>query len=88
MVDDRDDSRYCQGGASGFMLTVFAGEKLLGIMRCLTKDKFRGFLTGFGVTVKIQSSLFPTVLEAILAGAVMATFQQSLAEESGCDPWH
>ncbi|OHD78775.1 MAG: hypothetical protein A3J97_00450 [Spirochaetes bacterium RIFOXYC1_FULL_54_7] len=66
-------------------LTAFAGEKLQGIMLRLTKDKFRGYLTGFGVTVVNQSSSATTVLEAVLVGAGLITFQQSLAVTLGAE---
>ena len=54
-------------------LTALAGAKLRNIMIVLTKNKFRGYLTGFGVTVLNQSSSATTVLEAVLVGAGLMT---------------
>ncbi len=66
-------------------LTAFAGERLQGIMLSLTKDKFRGYLTGLGVTVVNQSSSATTVLEAVMVGAGLMTFQQTLAVTLGAE---
>ena len=66
-------------------LTAFAGTKLRSIMILLTKNKFRGYLTGLGVTVINQSSSATTVLEAVLVGAGLMTFEQSLAVTLGAE---
>jgi phosphate:Na+ symporter len=54
-------------------------------MIMLTKNKFRGYLTGLGVTIVNQSSSATTVLEAVLVGAGLITFQQSLAVTLGSE---
>ena len=59
-------------------LTALAGARLRNIMIVLTKNKFRGYLTGLGVTILNQSSSATTVLEAVLVGAGLMTFNQSL----------
>lgn len=64
-------------------LTAIAGERLRSVMLTLTRGKVRGYLTGFGVTVFNQSSSATTVLEAVLVGAGLMTFQQSLAVTLG-----
>ncbi|MFH2115268.1 MAG: Na/Pi symporter, partial [Spirochaetota bacterium] len=66
-------------------LTALAGAKLRSIMIMLTKNKFRGYLTGLGVTIVNQSSSATTVLEAVLVGAGLITFQQSLALTLGSE---
>lgn len=66
-------------------LTAMAGEKLRGIMLILTRGKVRGYLTGLGVTLLNQSSSATTVLEAVLVGASLMTFQQSLAVTLGAE---
>ena len=66
-------------------LTALAGAKLRSIMIMLTKNKFRGYLTGLGVTIVNQSSSATTVLEAVLVGAGLITFQQSLAVTLGSE---
>ncbi|MCE1206140.1 MAG: Na/Pi cotransporter family protein [Spirochaetia bacterium] len=66
-------------------LTAFAGNKLRSLMILLTKNKFRGYLTGLGVTVINQSSSATTVLEAVLVGAGLMTFEQSLAVTLGAE---
>ncbi len=66
-------------------LTAFAGEKLRGIMLSLTRGKVRGYLTGLGVTIVNQSSSATTVLESVLVGAGLITFQQSLSVTLGAE---
>ena len=66
-------------------LTAIAGEKLRSVMLTLTKGKVRGYLTGLGVTIINQSSSATTVLEAVLVGAGLMTFQQSLAVTLGSE---
>ena len=66
-------------------LTAFAGEKLKGIMLTLTRSKVRGYLTGLGITVINQSSSATTVLEAVLVGAGLISFRQSLAITLGAE---
>ncbi|MBB6482169.1 Na/Pi cotransporter family protein [Spirochaeta isovalerica] len=66
-------------------LTSIAGSKMKGIMLTLTKDKYRGYLTGLGITIVNQSSSATTVLEAALVGAGLMTFQQSLAVTLGAE---
>ena len=66
-------------------LTALAGDKLRSIMLMLTKNKFRGYLTGLGITIVNQSSSATTVLEAVLVGAGLMTFQQSLAVTLGAE---
>jgi phosphate:Na+ symporter len=66
-------------------LTALAGDKLRSIMLLLTKNKFRGYLTGLGITIVNQSSSATTVLEAVLVGAGLMTFQQSLAVTLGSE---
>ena len=66
-------------------LTALAGDKLRSIMLLLTKNKFRGYLTGLGITIVNQSSSATTVLEAVLVGAGLMTFQQSLAVTLGAE---
>lgn len=66
-------------------LTAFAGTKLRSIMILLTKNKVRGYLTGLSVTVLNQSSSATTVLEAVLVGAGLMTFEQSLAVTLGSE---
>lgn len=66
-------------------LTAIAGEKMKSVMLTLTKSRFRGYLTGLGVTMVNQSSSATTVLEAALVGAGLMTFQQSLAVTLGAE---
>ena len=66
-------------------LTALAGARLRSIMILLTKNKMRGYLTGLGVTIVNQSSSATTVLEAVLVGAGLLTFQQSLAVTLGAE---
>lgn len=66
-------------------LTALAGAKLRNIMIVLTKNKFRGYLTGLSVTILNQSSSATTVLEAVLVGAGLMTFNQSLAVTLGAE---
>lgn len=66
-------------------LTALAGDRLRSIMGLLTKNKFRGYLTGLGITIVNQSSSATTVLEAVLVGAGLMTFQQSLAVTLGAE---
>ena len=66
-------------------LTSIAGEKMKSVMLTLTKSRFRGYLTGLGVTMVNQSSSATTVLEAALVGAGLMTFQQSLAVTLGSE---
>ncbi len=66
-------------------LTTFAGDRLRQIMLLLTKTKLRGYLTGLGVTIINQSSSATTVLEAVLVGSGLMTFQQSLAVTLGAE---
>jgi phosphate:Na+ symporter len=66
-------------------LTALAGAKLKNIMVVLTKNKFRGYLTGLGVTILNQSSSATTVLEAVLVGAGLMTFNQCLAVTLGAE---
>jgi phosphate:Na+ symporter len=66
-------------------LTALAGARLRSIMIMLTRNKFRGYLTGVGVTIVNQSSSATTVLEAVLVGAGLITFQQSLAVTLGAE---
>ncbi len=66
-------------------LTALAGARLRNIMIVLTKNKFRGYLTGLGVTILNQSSSATTVLEAVLVGAGLMTFNQSLAVTLGAE---
>ena len=66
-------------------LTTLAGARLRNIMIVLTKNKFRGYLTGVGITVLNQSSSATTVLEAVLVGAGLMTFNQSLAVTLGAE---
>ncbi len=66
-------------------LTALAGAKLKNIMIMLTKNKFRGYLTGLGVTILNQSSSATTVLEAVLVGAGLITFNQCLAITLGAE---
>jgi phosphate:Na+ symporter len=66
-------------------LTAIAGEKLRSVMLTLTRGKVRGYLTGLGVTIVNQSSSATTVLEAVLVGAGLMTFQQSLAVTLGSE---
>lgn len=66
-------------------LTALAGARLRSIMILLTKNKLRGYLTGLGVTIVNQSSSATTVLEAVLVGAGLMTFQQSLAVTLGAE---
>ncbi|MBU0926776.1 MAG: Na/Pi cotransporter family protein [Spirochaetes bacterium] len=66
-------------------LTALAGDKLRSVMLMLTKNKFRGYLTGLGITIVNQSSSATTVLEAVLVGAGLMTFRQSLAVTLGAE---
>lgn len=66
-------------------LTSIAGSRMKFIMLKLTKGKFRGYLTGLGITIVNQSSSATTVLEAALVGAGLLTFQQSLAVTLGAE---
>ncbi len=66
-------------------LTAIAGARMKGIMLALTKKRFRGYLTGLGLTMVNQSSSATTVLEAALVGAGLMTFQQSLAVTLGAE---
>lgn len=66
-------------------LTAIAGEKMKSLMLTLTKSRFRGYLTGLGVTMVNQSSSATTVLEAALVGAGLMTFHQSLAVTLGAE---
>jgi len=66
-------------------LTALAGDRLRSVMLLLTKTRFRGYLTGLGVTIVNQSSSATTVLEAVLVGAGLLTFQQSLAVTLGAE---
>ncbi|MCX7775314.1 MAG: Na/Pi cotransporter family protein [Rectinemataceae bacterium] len=66
-------------------LTAFAGSRLRDIMAKLTKNKLRGYLTGFGVTILNQSSSATTVLEAVLVGAGLMTFEQSIPVTLGAE---
>lgn len=66
-------------------LTALAGARLRTIMIELTKTRARGYLTGLGVTIVNQSSSATTVLEAVLVGAGLMTFQQSLAVTLGAE---
>jgi len=66
-------------------LTALAGARLRTIMVELTKTKLRGYLTGLGVTIVNQSSSATTVLEAVLVGAGLMTFRQSLAVTLGAE---
>jgi phosphate:Na+ symporter len=66
-------------------LTAIAGERLRGVMLSLTRGKVRGYLTGLTVTVFNQSSSATTVLEAVLVGAGLMTFHQSLAVTLGSE---
>lgn len=66
-------------------LTALAGNRLKSLLIELTKTKTRGYLTGLGVTIVNQSSSATTVLEAVLVGAGLMTFQQSLAVTLGAE---
>lgn len=66
-------------------LTALAGNRLKSLLIELTKTKPRGYLTGLGVTIVNQSSSATTVLEAVLVGAGLMTFQQSLAVTLGAE---
>ncbi len=66
-------------------LTALAGARLRTIMVELTKTKVRGYVTGLGVTILNQSSSATTVLEAVLVGAGLMTFRQSLAVTLGAE---
>lgn len=66
-------------------LTALAGARLKNIMVMLTKNKFRGYMTGLGVTILNQSSSATTVLEAVLVGAGLMTFNQCLAVTLGAE---
>lgn len=66
-------------------LTALAGDRLRNVMVTLTKTKLRGYLTGLGVTLINQSSSATTVLEAVLVGAGLMTFKQSLAVTLGAE---
>ncbi len=66
-------------------ITAFAGDKLRKVMLHLTRNKVRGYLTGLGVTILNQSSSATTVLEAMLVGSGLLTFQQSLAITLGAE---
>lgn len=66
-------------------LTALAGDRLKSLLIELTKTKTRGYLTGLGVTIVNQSSSATTVLEAVLVGAGLMTFQQSLAVTLGAE---
>ncbi len=66
-------------------LAAITGARMKGIMLTLTKKRFRGYLTGLGITMVNQSSSATTVLEAALVGAGLMTFQQSLAVTLGAE---
>ncbi len=66
-------------------LTAIAGEKMKSVMLTLTKSRFRGYLTGLGVTMVNQSSSATTVLEAALISAGLMTFHQSVAVTLGSE---
>jgi len=66
-------------------LTSIAGARMKVVMVTLTKGRFRGYLTGLGITMINQSSSATTVLEAALVGAGLLTFQQSLAVTLGAE---
>src|SRR6056297_3711923 len=66
-------------------LTSIASDKMKNIMMKLTNSRFRGYMTGFGITVVNQSSSATTVLEAALVGAGLLTFHQSLAVTLGAE---
>jgi len=85
---------YLVGGLSIFLygmlmmndgLTAIAGHRLHQIMNTLTRGRLRGYLTGLGVTAFNQSSSATTVLLAVLVGAGLMTFQQSLAVTLGAE---
>jgi len=66
-------------------LTAAAGQRLRRVMDTLTRGRVRGYLTGLGVTALNQSSSATTVLEAVLVGAGLMTFEQSLAVTLGAE---
>lgn len=66
-------------------LTSIASDKMKHIMVALTNNRFRGYMTGLGITMVNQSSSATTVLEAALVGAGLLTFHQSLAVTLGAE---
>lgn len=55
-----------------------AGGSLKGLLGKLTKSKFKGFLTGLGVTAVIQSSSATTVMVVGFVNSGIMTLQQSI----------
>ncbi len=62
-----------------------AGNKLKTLLMKLTGGRFKGFLTGLGITSVVQSSSAVTVMEVGLVGAGLMTFYQSLAVTMGAE---
>lgn len=62
-----------------------AGAKFRQILLALTSSPLRGFLTGLGITLIIQSSSATTVMEVGLVGAGLMTFFQSLGVTLGAE---
>ena len=62
-----------------------AGDRLRNILSAMTRNRFSGLLTGFGITALIQSSSASTVMVVSFVNAGLMTLAQSMAVIMGAN---
>lgn len=62
-----------------------AGDRLRNILSAMTRNRFSGLLTGFGITALIQSSSASTVMVVSFVNAGLMTLGQSMAVIMGAN---
>jgi len=66
-------------------LQKLSGEKLRGMMRTMTSNRFMGLGTGFGVTCLVQSSSATTVMIVSFVNASMLTVKEAIGMIMGAN---
>lgn len=66
-------------------LEKLAGDKMRSILGAMTRNRFMGVLTGFGVTALIQSSSATTVMVVSLVNAGLMTLRQAIGVIMGAN---
>ena len=62
-----------------------AGDRLRNILGAMTRNRFSGLMTGFGITALIQSSSASTVMVVSFVNAGLMTLAQSMAVIMGAN---
>ncbi|MCC8114211.1 MAG: Na/Pi cotransporter family protein [Bacteroidales bacterium] len=66
-------------------LQKVAGDRLRNILSAMTRNRFSGLMTGFGITALIQSSSASTVMVVSFVNAGLMTLAQSMAVIMGAN---